>query len=1299
MTVSRVLRKKMRFNKFLKLKTSSGQVAIILILVVAISLIFYAAALNLGKISQVKTLTTIASNQSASQMASQMASYGQQVFEVQLGGATRVCGWTGLLVAVLTVIAVVIAIAFPPSAGYSASVLTGLYIALAVGAGNLILQLTVVQPGITEMWNDIKNRTLSKNEIFIENGVQTGLAGTITDNKRVPDFEDLDRDGLFGLDSNSKPLDTISRYAVYYTKRLKEATRSQQEAAILAFQNALNEFLFAGGDGWGLFDPPNPNASCASSECNPCCVPEYKTDMDGALVYDSTGALIPLRPTGCPTDLAGARGICINGSDYPDPNGYPWVYDPSLENRGNDFLSFRELMGRDDRHKDYHKNPADPNGKQLVAPFPALPVDPTLLQRFVVKDTEGYYSPPDTRQSIDPFFYKVSDWKVDLTGLPETPFTTLPNLYDPKRYECHWCTVNRVVGVADECPVDQPAEILQLVLPNPSGLSYNTTQCVDGTDRNVLGNPPLAVDRVTLPTGILAADNECAQDAFDNLSLGLGFWKRGADDFCSTAYPYGSNCDKHKSASGWCTGASGSLENCECSTSGKSESWPDGFLDDSYYGIYDFFNDTYDIRTQNINELAGNFVVWYPTAAEWIEPPNTPLPHPSVGYSGGNICYVCDSEQGYLWRGRDNIGTMMSRLADFGGFGSNNYSGSLCDATVDGDPGAVWCVPPVVPSNPENSYGLDECRSVTVSEAATFDTNSNGIRGDLEDVVACLTWNIDDTVTYADATIVRGDYEKFNKCATDCSIEHCSDLPRSLVPGVNTAIPALAGLGTLQACLGSCNDPVCSSMDPTLFAGNPTLVPDDPTLVDWSITGECNPTNWLPGVSAWYDAISLILNTDLCDATPGGWFDLIVQSVPEAQVQAAKFRKRRDFLQGRLKELYGMIVPDNFDFTQLESCSSLCSNANCKAMDPVYFVSSGPFQTCLNFCSNAACNAMPNRSEFITAGLPDPATVNFDATECGATWIPGNLWYDTIGTVLANDGEADPSLVDFNTTQCGTWGPGNSYYDRIQKTGIFTRAYEKFNNFLTCDDADGNLIPDGPACRLIKARIENNDVDSGLPYQAIYGWQTDAPPGRTEGYWHIVRVDARAPGNCDGACLDGTIASGDPNWPNVRTYTKNWGLERCYEMADTEGMVKARVTRYDEDRDATRITFPNGVPIWDFRTQHPDRDTKDSFLTTLGEDCVGSMIPDPPVPLSVPCDPSTAQNTCTYTYFNGAFLLNEFINSGDSQGRRDNISCWRHVNSLLTKGITSETCARYYFHGGGNSGMGIEFVPCPAVGF
>src|SRR3989338_779040 len=152
-----------------------GQVAVVLILAAAAALIFYAISLNFGRISQTKTITTIAADTAAATMGSYMASFGQSIFKTTLGGSKKICGLTGLVAVMLAVVVAIIAIAvtiYAPPAGASIW-LAAASLVLALGA--LAMQIMVIQPSLTDAWNSIIWHTMSTTDAFVEQGVQTGL--------------------------------------------------------------------------------------------------------------------------------------------------------------------------------------------------------------------------------------------------------------------------------------------------------------------------------------------------------------------------------------------------------------------------------------------------------------------------------------------------------------------------------------------------------------------------------------------------------------------------------------------------------------------------------------------------------------------------------------------------------------------------------------------------------------------------------------------------------------------------------------------------------------------------------------------------------------------------------------------------------------------------------------------------------------------------------------------------------------------------------------------------------------------
>jgi len=236
---------------------------------------------------------------------------------------------------------------------------------------------------------------------------------------------------------------------------------------------------------------------------------------------------------------------------------------------------------------------------------------------------------------------------------------------------------------------------------------------------------------------------------------------------------------------------------------------------------------------------------------------------------------------------------------------------------------------------------------------------------------------------------------------------------------------------------------------------------------------------------------------------------------------------------------------------------------------------------------------------------------------------------------------------------------------------VLTQAIDRLEAFLR-----------GPAADLIRERISYND--ERLPYHVVYGWQGDPTPRGGNGLWHIVKVDGRIPGRCDNAC--DTSQTTSANWPRVRSYKRWLGTSRCYELVDTDGTVKLRVTRYDEQRASNPFFFPNGVRIWDFRN-HPDRNT-DNFAQNIDTLCPPFVSPHPTVKNDADGNPIYA----------GAFLVNGPNRDGNpwpSKLPSDNLACWGRVNELLGRyGVKTETCAKYYYQESERPGFDYHFIPC-----
>lgn len=582
-------------------------------------------------------------------------------------------------------------------------------------------------------------------------------------------------------------------------------------------------------------------------------------------------------------------------------------------------------------------------------------------------------------------------------------------------------------------------------------------------------------------------------------------------------------------------------DNGQCDSGDEAKFyWPDDVLDDLDKELRQFIllaRD--DLLTQNLDNLVKEFDVWYDEKlALWIEG------------SDSAHCFVCDpNHRGKLYVLRDKMEAMRKRLEDWSQ--KTSYTGSSCEE--------VWCVPPR--QDTINDYGIKECGGVSFDEAQRFTLNGDPAkRGDMEDVVACLNWNINDPVpgaTLPYSSDELGNENKFRLCGEHCNKLYCDELPRSLLPR-DDYVPSEYTAGdsrdepdiqSMLNCFDHCSNANCQSMPEVKTSDGITLYFDASHDPDTFNAGTDCAGNAPTG--GWDEAIiaALKIAGPSCDLSAGGWLADTRQSAREAANQVVKFEQRRDFLDKRLVEIE-------------------------------------------------------------------------------------------------------------------------------QITGILHEAIDHFDAFLN----DPALIA------LIQARKDLSAYNANLPNLVIYGWQDKLPPqGSDRGYWHLVRIDAAIPGQCGGSCnVDQDPSQGDPPLPKV--CAKDPGLfENCFEMCETDGVIKYRTTRWDEERGSKTLVFPQGIPVGKFRLFHPGRgDVPQQYLNQL-ENCFSDemTLDNPPAELLPPEGYDDM--------YRGAFILNswEQVHTDPIQTR-----CWFAATKVLSYGITSAACAKYYEHGGLKPGMGFHFVPC-----
>lgn len=1528
-------------------KSKKGQAAVIIILITAVALIFYAASINFGRVSVVKTQTQISSAVGASQLVSQMASYGQSLFMEVLGGKRKVCDSTSVVVAILKIvlaiiiliIAIVLLVFTIGQSGWLLAATIGLIVGavasvvgIVMGAIALYQQVTVIQPGITELWNKSLGESLDRGDFYLEQGISSGWGTIITDQKDVPDIIDSDSDGLFGFDSNGVAKDFVARPSVYYNMRVNSVD-VKPVPEIDNFVRELTEFLykdpFTVGNTWGLTDPLpccdpldpqcDPNHPCcqnpAPSQCNPCCVPESVNDPTDLDDTDNNGIdQIRIRPECCDSpETPDACGIALSSCGSasscavmsPYGAAYPFVYDSIFQNQENNnfassnfFLSFLERLGHDDQHNAYEIPP--PAGPGSYDPASAQQiVDAQGPNHWRLNDTTGFYHDPvwpypeprppgDKQEGIFGFFYKIQDYGMDLNQLDKTAPVLWSGPSVVNWLQCYWYDwnwdqiydpLNNCLGRITAMPwelrkqIDWPANggvftelpIQALNLPNDPGfvastpgeryveLVFDRTWWVDGVRDNVCPggacNPPLAADKIPAPTGVIAGEGECAQVGLEAAGL-LGFWKKGDVQYCSPQWPYNSHCPQHlydiDPAAAGCVEDQGSPTeqsiDCSCldTAAGVDPTlFRDDVLDTMVHAFKDFIADAEHVLAMSPMQRKKSIDFWGPQMYEWLNPTD-----------------------GFIAIFRTRVQEILRRLKD--NWRDLSYQGATCEE--------VWCVPPAVDINGKDCDNSPYANVIPNREEATFDINANGIRGDMEDVIACLTWNAEELITYADGTTAVGNAEKFGNCRNTCSWDRCrpARLPRSLVPptAFNRMLftpadpdPAIAAalepdIQAMLDCLAAIpigNNVDCTSAELTTCQAMPQAkfgVSCQRYFTENPINFNADATDFDCGHRYFSDGLSAARATasGFCQGTeyfPNYWPSDINFSAPGAWSFAD------------IGQAFISSAADPIAFPLISDCMlscggfpTTCDNAKCRLMprfqntflagpygaelsnavswyninfgnvtdpDPAImqaclFTAMDITDTCRNFAST--CQAMPQYlNEWNVgnqwynevkaalnwlcsisvpprcAGDPDFDIITACDAACDATHTslsgdpaPGATatcqampWFDLQCVAdlyfSENPGEdlsptgAPGNDIGFELHDCGApgptgngqpWGPGNEWYDKVVGHSGVLPAIDDGAIMLAnvmCDlrdaDADPRTVSDNgwllnverswleaqnqvPKFKLRKEFLEGrlNEIDpiialfeetltqidplldaaqdladcyqnaesciekSGLPYTLIYGWQSDPPENRTEGYWHIVHVEGRLPTRCDGqcgvpdpSCTGLNCAAPDPPWPSVKTETYGFmNSTRCYELIDTEGLVKFRVTRWDEDRVSSLLSFPGGVPIWQFKLPgHPQRAPVKS-AATLYANCT-SQFYAPPAAITIP---TAYQNS-----FGRAFMLNEFIQTDTANGIVGNESCWSNAVGLLSQGITSEVCAQYYYHEGMTKGMSFKFVPCP----
>jgi len=308
-----------------RLKSKRGQIAVVLLLIVAIALVLYGLVLNINHAALRRVNITVASNTAAFGLASQLGSYGQKLFKEQMGGEREICkggggaGGLGLIIGLVVLIIVAIFTLGIGAAGFTAlsmgmQFLIVFAIAFSVSMISQGYAAITAPAQIAEMWNKMMEG-MSKVDQYSESGIQTAMSIVVDDRENVVDFFDLDSDTFFGYYESDganhdagDPKDEIGRYMLFYTERMREAQKANADnnepgngdfferdmlLQMVKFRDGLADFLYDNPD--NLTDDPSEDPRClekpylvtpfppeGNPSCDPYLAPACSTDDDSS---------------------------------------------------------------------------------------------------------------------------------------------------------------------------------------------------------------------------------------------------------------------------------------------------------------------------------------------------------------------------------------------------------------------------------------------------------------------------------------------------------------------------------------------------------------------------------------------------------------------------------------------------------------------------------------------------------------------------------------------------------------------------------------------------------------------------------------------------------------------------------------------------------------------------------------------------------------------------------------------------------------------------------------------------------
>lgn len=1308
-------------------QSQKGQVAVVIVLVIAFALIFYAVTLNLGRVSDTKVATEIGANSGASYLASAMASYGHSLLMQQLGGERKKCSNTGFFKALISFIVVVILVVITIISYGGASAMTGPGIAAAVAAVAIAGAAVVIQMSIgakiTSAWNNLESQLLDRPDQFIASAMRSAIQVAGGDQKEVPDLYDLDMDRWFGFHPvTGQALDTIGRYTKYYGLILDTISINRLQAAE-DFVVDLQDFIYQ--------VPIDGDATGGPPDCygNPPCGTGLECD-NGTLSCQPAWALIDPLPG---TFIRGLQTSTLNYSftvatdpvnhrclvDLSDtgPMGAPW-------NPVTDPFPYGSTLAPIPSECNICCVPAtvpDPRGPA----FGEIKVRPGCCDcrsQPATIDIEDPANPPNLITVPNPDFCDPNNsslWSIN--GGPNLECGTVSTCdsagpygaqHPPTLTNFRWVfdanfenTENTFYSFRERLGKDDEHQLYHKDPDNPNWAPQRTPPW-DG-ERYYVDDATGFYSGYVSPLPGAEAENRIG--VFP-LLWKLHDWGFDLDQLNTTGpvLPSTPVHDPFDQRCKWCDARGGTTCNLYLPYQMTQLLLRNDAITQSYDTSYCV--DTYvDDVTLSI------------TGSLEID---------------ADTCYPSNYAGGPFWkRGADRFCSPGDISPDTSwpyDTSCAKYLNGNCTVNVSGDVEASIC----------------ECEDPTSSSPA--DTAAINFP---EDPLDEIIYNVH---------LLAEDYHRLASYSPGQLASRFENWFEEWQRWIDPGQP-LSGA-------------------PSVSLGSNGIIDNYATCYpyDWDNNGgadECQPESgqlylWHQTIQSIIDEFTALLEQPFVGAACGDPWCIPPRGCPEvSQYEELTFDVNLDGIDGTLEDVIACLNFNihGYDYTNFllppdlaglnpttlfegndaryNACKLTCSEENCTNLprtvvpppyDPGAYVAADPLDepdmalmlACVHSCSNLTCRGTidgpattPNHIPAFSP--PDILAPPLTQTSSGAAYAytgpdldAFNELFDCTGNEL-NDNNGYRTLFRDSLVQANPVcdiAPGGwlavtgtaaleaenqidkfvlrrDYLDDIFNDLVVARntmrvAANAFDDFLT-----DNVVS------LIDARFAY-DAAAGekFPFNIVYGWQDlDAPESR-EGavdglgnpikYWHVVKVEGRIPLRCDNAC--GVGGGADPKWPKVETYTKKAGLKRCYELFNTDGIVKFRVTRFDEAprSQAGGLFFPNGQPIWKFRFFHPGDTREDVSARTLGSTCDPIMIQDDnsiyPAAL-VP--PET---------FKGAFIMNQRIGTSGGGEIGNNYDCWNRAHFLLANsGVMSETCAQYYYKGGDHRGLTFSFIDCP----